>query len=65
VRFILDRGVAVDYPVKDGRTALHCAAQTGQADVVQLLLEKGADINAVDQSCYTALHWALLRNMML
>ena len=35
---------------KDGRTALHFAAPRGCADIVSLLVERGADVNAVDVS---------------
>ena len=37
---------------------LHWAALTGDIDVVSLLIEHGADINAVDAQGLTALHWA-------
>ena len=35
---------------REGRTALHFAAQRGYADIVSLLVERGADVNAVDVS---------------
>ncbi|MGV2431853.1 MAG UNVERIFIED_CONTAM: ankyrin repeat domain-containing protein [Rickettsiaceae bacterium] len=41
-----------------GLTALHVAAQHGQLGVLGLLIEKGANINAVVQTGYTALHLA-------
>jgi ankyrin repeat protein len=40
-------------------TALHSAAQAGQAEVVRLLLEQGADPNTREDGDHTyALHWA-------
>jgi len=35
---------------KEGRTALHWAAEGGKVDIVQLLLAKGADINIKDKN---------------
>lgn len=35
-----------------GNSAIHCAAQYGQLDVVQALLENGADVNSMGVSDY-------------
>ena len=32
---------------RDGMTALHFAAESGNADIVSLLVERGVDVNAV------------------
>ena len=37
---------------------LTCAAQQGHAEVVRLLLDSGANVNARDDSHLTALQWA-------
>jgi len=42
VRYLLERGAAVDLKDKDGRTALMFAAQQGNAEAVQLLIGRGA-----------------------
>ncbi|KAK2755585.1 hypothetical protein FQN54_006525 [Arachnomyces sp. PD_36] len=41
------------------RTALHVASSFGSTSIVQLLLEKGADINTRDKFNQTPLHWAV------
>ncbi|KAL3310870.1 hypothetical protein Ciccas_010559 [Cichlidogyrus casuarinus] len=50
--------VAVDARTKVDKTALHLASQKGYLDIVQLLLNFGADVNAKDMLLMTALHWA-------
>ncbi|PPD79043.1 hypothetical protein GOBAR_DD24029 [Gossypium barbadense] len=46
----LDKGVEPNGADYDRRTALHLAACEGWIEVVDLLLEKGADVNSLD-------HW--------
>ena len=41
-----------------GLTALMSAAGSGRTEVVEFLLEKGADIKAKDNNTWTALIWA-------
>lgn len=50
----------VDVNQKDGNddTALILATKYHQTEVVKLLLEKGADANAIDREGNTALMWA-------
>lgn len=45
---LLDSGVDVNFRDIDGRTALHVAACQGFADVVRLLLDKGAQVDPQD-----------------
>jgi hypothetical protein len=59
VKAALDGGIPVDAKFRYDRTALSFAADRGQADIVTLLLDRGADVNAKD-TFYgaTALSWA-------
>jgi hypothetical protein len=60
VEFLLER-VPIDLKVPhDGQTGLHWAAYGGHADTVRLLLDRGAPVNARDESYDgTPLEWAL------
>lgn len=49
IREVLDSGVSVNFKDIDNRTALHVAACQGLTDVVALLLEKGAVVDAKDR----------------
>jgi hypothetical protein len=59
---MLDLGFPVDTPVgEDGGTALHAAAYSGSADIVRLLLDRGANLEARDSSWdSTPLTWAMV-----
>ena len=45
----LKKGVEANLADYDKRTALHLAASEGCEEIVVLLLEKGADVNAIDR----------------
>ena len=46
-----------------GQTLLHwAAAYTEKSSVIELLLDRGADINARDMNSFTPLHWAARDN---
>lgn len=60
VRFLMkySPGLRVDSVNKFGLTALQQSALDGNVDIVNFLLEKGADLNCVDTDGRTALHLA-------
>jgi ankyrin repeat protein len=49
---------AVNTKCKHGRTPLHFAAFFSKSDIVKLFIEKGADVNARDNSNFTPLFYA-------
>ncbi|ETI34079.1 hypothetical protein F443_19343 [Phytophthora nicotianae P1569] len=59
VEFLLDNGMHVDTPGKDGTTPLCAAALWGNDAMVAYLLDKGADVSARNEGTgWTALHAA-------
>ena len=58
VRILLERGANVAAKDDKGRTPLHRAAQNGRVELVRLLLEHNADLNAtaLSNDCSTPLH---------
>jgi len=49
VRMCLDLGIDVNNADDEGRTALHGAAHKGRTDVIQLLVDRGANLEAHDK----------------
>ena len=43
----------------DGKLALHVAAVKGHSDIVRVLLDAGADVNAADSDGDVAIHYAV------
>jgi ankyrin repeat protein len=61
VDVMVELGFSVQARGENGGTALHTAAYAGSADVIGLLLSRGADLEALDQTWHdTALSWALV-----
>jgi len=48
----------IEFELKTERTALMAASDNGHFDVVKMLLDNGADVNAKDQNGRTALYFA-------
>lgn len=49
IKELLDSGSDVNFRDIDGRTALHVAACQGLTDVVELLIQRGAEIEPQDR----------------
>lgn len=60
VKAILDTGEnqMLDWTNSEGMRALHFAIDCGDADVIRLLLENGADVRTRGRKMDTVLHWA-------
>ena len=43
----------------DGKLPLHAAAVKGDSDIVQVLLDSGADVSAPDSDGDVAIHYAV------
>ena len=59
VKSILDDGADVNVRNHKGQSALHCAAKAGFNHIVQLLIDRGADVDAQDDNGCTPLITAL------
>ncbi|KAJ5964750.1 uncharacterized protein N7479_004626 [Penicillium vulpinum] len=59
IQVLLSWGVELELKGEQGPTALHCAATSGEAEVIQLLVEAGADINTKDNDGQTPLYAAI------
>jgi hypothetical protein len=60
VKMCLDLGLDPNVADDEGRTALHGAAHKGRLEVIQLLADHGADLNAHDGGSRDSVNGALL-----
>lgn len=59
---LIRKGVKVNTKsLLDGLTPLHIAARHGGVETARILMENGADVNAVEKASETPLHWAAER----
>lgn len=59
VELLLKRGAAVDsMEKKNGQSSLVLCASRGDLEIMELLIQHGADVNLQDRYGLTALHWA-------
>ncbi|XP_065334666.1 uncharacterized protein LOC135935955 [Cloeon dipterum] len=56
--FLILQKSNVDMTDERGKTALHCAAEHGYLELVQELIDAGANIRAVDNNGWNAFHFA-------
>jgi ankyrin repeat protein len=59
VTYLLDQGANIDHQDISGLTALMRAAWNGQAETVQLLINRGAKVYLQDKYGNTALNYAI------
>lgn len=57
-KVLLDNGADIKALDMMGASALHYAAQRGEASLIELLVSRGADVNQRDKSGRGVLHWA-------
>jgi ankyrin repeat protein len=63
VRTLLDAGASVSHADADGNTALHAAASSNQPSIIQLLVERGAEVETRNKAGQTPLSMTLPRRM--
>ena len=65
VQRLLSSGMLdINFILPNGTTALHQAVFQDHHDIVNLLIERGADPNIGDENVWTPLHWAVERRRM-
>ena len=65
IQFLIKNGIDINQKTSYGRTALHYAAMLGDLRAVQILLESGIDVNAIDLDQCNALMKTCEHNFLL
>ncbi|RWR74047.1 S-acyltransferase 23 [Cinnamomum micranthum f. kanehirae] len=60
-KFVEVDGFPLSKPDGNGYYALQWAALNNYSDITQYIIERGGEVNAIDNSQQTALHWAAVR----
>lgn len=60
-KLLISNGANIHATTPGNISILHLAAEGGDPDLVELLIEKGANVNALDENLYTPLQWAVER----
>ncbi|CAN9091613.1 unnamed protein product [Alternaria alternata] len=63
VKLLVDKKAGLDHPGDSSKSALHLACQDGSekcAQVAMYLINRGAEVNTMDNTSTSALHWACL-----
>ncbi|KAL7795469.1 ankyrin repeat-containing domain protein [Trichoderma afarasin] len=60
-RLLLEKGASADVRGRDGTAPIHCAADGGHLNMIEILLEFRANVDILDGSGSTALHIAALK----
>lgn len=55
----------IDICNKDGITLLMLASLNGEKKMIEMLLERGADVNLQDNNGYTALYYAYTEQLLI
>jgi len=62
VKSLIEDGADVDIRDESGEPVLHCAIERGRGDILKVLADKGANVNATDRYGRTPLHVVALEH---
>ena len=62
IKYLLDKGFAVNLKNEEGKTPLHLASEAGLLDIAKLLINHDADLNAIDDNGDSPLYLATIKH---